>query len=81
MNNKGLHHYRTTDPLNKLEKQLAESWEAENNQWQLLEYLLGNGNERAIISDRDIEVAATVIQWLGSDVGLNFLKKNGLAGE
>lgn len=31
--------------------------------------MMGNGKDPAEVSDRDREVAATVIQWLGSPVG------------
>lgn len=36
---------------------------------------LGNGKDPVEVSDRDREVAATVIQWLGSPVGNNFLRE------
>lgn len=37
--------------------------------------MMGNGKDPAEVSDRDREVAATVIQWLGSPVGNNFLRE------
>lgn len=40
------------------------------------DWLMGNGERPAHdITDRDREVAATVIQWLGSPVGNNFLRE------
>lgn len=40
----------------------------------MLEYLMGDGATRGVVSDRDELVAATVIQWLGSPVGQGFLR-------
>lgn len=39
-----------------------------------LPYLLGDGMTPEEPSDRDWEVAATVIQWLGSPIGRSFLR-------
>ena len=77
MKNKGLHQYRFKD--NPLEKHFAEAWNTENNRSEgrgVLDYLLAkNCNYPAgEASDRDREVAATVIQWLGSPVGQSFLE-------
>lgn len=41
----------------------------------MLNYMMGDGKEPAEVSDRDREVVATVIQWLGSPVGNNFLRE------
>lgn len=40
-----------------------------------LDYLLCEGDQRYVVpcSDRDRQVACTVIQWLGSSVGQKFL--------
>jgi hypothetical protein len=81
MKNKGLHQYRFKD--NPLEEVYAEAWEAENKAnpgtlegrgW--LDYLLAKDNNSPMgeVSKRDREVAATVIQWLGSPIGQNFIK-------
>lgn len=40
-----------------------------------LKYLLSEDNRAAEVSDRDELVAATVIQWLGSPMGQNFLRR------
>lgn len=74
MRNKGLHHLRLERlDLNALEIRYARAWERENKdsiQRGLLELLLTDG-----VSDRDREVAATLIQWLGSDVGQDFVRR------
>lgn len=57
------------------EKALAEKWEIDNpapGQFGIQPIL------NALVPDctqRDAQVAATVIQWLGSEVGFNFLKE------
>lgn len=69
----------------KLERAFAKAWERENKQTHLLAYLLGGDEaqtriysgselETKFVSQRDAEVAATVVQWLGSEVGQCFLK-------
>jgi hypothetical protein len=71
----GLHTYRFKD--NPEEKAFALAWQKEQVRplaTPLLVMLLGNGCEPAVVSDRDHEVAATVIQWLGSPVGQAFLQ-------
>jgi hypothetical protein len=74
MLNKGKYQYRFNQ--NPLEKDFAEAWEEENNKngRGILDYLLANDpNEpKGEVSERDREVAATVIQWLGSPVGQSF---------
>jgi hypothetical protein len=67
---KGLHEYRIAS--NPCEGIAAKLWAA--NEAALCD-ILGDGtyNGRAVPSDRDYEVAATVMQWLGSPVGRNFL--------
>jgi len=72
MKNKGIHQYRFKSNL--LEKVFAETWEAQNGRGHTLEYLLSLRNERESVTDREREVAATVIQWLGSPVGQSFLE-------
>jgi hypothetical protein len=70
---KGLHRYRFGD--NPLEKKFADEWQRRNGGRGVLDYLLAKDNNRPAgeVSDRDAEVAATVIQWLGSHVGRCFL--------
>lgn len=61
------------------EKRFAEAWERYNVTGYTLDYLLGPvGTGKPIApGDRDREVAATVIQWLGSHVGSCFLRELG----
>lgn len=56
-----------------LEQKFAETWQTEQDFGNVLAYLLGDDNQKGHPSDRDILVAATVIQWLGSPVGQSFL--------
>lgn len=75
------HRYRD----NPLEKRFAEAWQRENDtsrpglKYALLEYLMdekksGTPIPLADLSSRDWEVANTLVQWLGSPVGVNFLR-------
>lgn len=59
---------------NPREVVFAELWQRENDLHHTLEYLLGDNNRPNPISEEEIEVAATVIQWLGSNVGMSFLR-------
>lgn len=68
----GLKPHRFAD--NPTEKAFSDAWKRENDQGQLLEWLMGDGNHRAPVTERDEIVAATVIQWLGSPVGKHFLE-------
>lgn len=74
MTHKGIHLHRFKD--NPEEERFAEAWENFAKHGNL-EYLLGKGDKRAIISDRDSTVSATVVQWLGSPVGQGFLESLG----
>lgn len=64
-----------------LERAFAEQWQASNDGPMgrvrtTLDYLLDStnrGNPDPPLTDRDWLVANTVIQWLGSPVGQNFL--------
>ena len=73
MKNKGKSQYRFKD--NPVERIFAEVWEERNTHGKILDYLLAEDNNRPCgeVTDRDRMVAATVIQWLGSSVGDNFL--------
>lgn len=67
--------YRLQD--NPKEKAFADHWKKLNDTYKgTLEYLLAEDNNCpwGEMTDRDAEVAATVIQWLGSPVGQNFLR-------
>ncbi len=79
LTHKGFAHSRTTlanqfaDTIR--EKALADKWEQENP-------ALGTFGVQPILhalipdcTQRDAQVAATVIQWLGSPVGLTFLQE------
>jgi len=76
MKNKGLSQYRFNG--NPLEKKYAEAWEKQNDETNgkgTLDYLLAKDPNRPSgeVTGRDRVVAATVIQWLGSPVGQNFV--------
>lgn len=73
---RGARQHRRVD--NPLEDKLAQMWEQENERAQILQYILGDGNRRAPVSDRDCLVAATAVQWLGSPVGKACLEHVGL---
>lgn len=62
----GLHAYRLKDPIHKREKEFAEHWEKQGN---TLAYLLGDGRDPVTPTEREQVVAATLMQWLGSNVG------------
>lgn len=76
---KGLHTHRFKD--NPEEFNFAEAWEKQNKFGNNLAYLLDDRHVQQgyppTPSDRDYVVAATVIQWLGSPVGQNFLRDLG----
>lgn len=55
---------------NPREVAFAEQWSKEQEQGNVLRHLIGRD-----FSDRDAEVAATVIQWLGSNVGMSFIEE------
>jgi hypothetical protein len=57
------------DADNPGEVAFAMEWTKAQTESHQLAWLLGNN-----FSDRDAEVAATVIQWLGSNVGMCFLE-------
>ena len=82
MNNVGRSQHRFAD--NPLEQDFAEEWELQNtdhngnlNGMQTLDYLLAKdrNNPMGEVTDRDREVAATVVQWLGSPVGQSMLSE------
>ena len=68
------------DPHNKTEKEeeeFASVWQKINDQENILEYLMSDSNNRHSVTDEQAEVAATVIQWLGTHVGQSFLMDMG----
>jgi hypothetical protein len=64
---------------NPEEVRFAEAWNRANEEGRILDYLLCTGDQRFTISSspREVEVAATVIQWLGSPVGQSWLRDLG----
>ena len=79
MKNKGLRTHRFRD--NPEEKRIAEAWEEHETRGNGLAHLLDDRSVQQgwppAPSDRDREVAATLIQWLGSTVGQGFLRDLG----
>ena len=76
MNHSGLHAYRLKpEQGNPREVAFAEQWEIENNQGNVLDWLCGDGSKKSVASMRDIVIAATVVQWLGSNVGISFIQE------
>jgi hypothetical protein len=81
MKNKGRSQYRFKQ--NPMEKAFARAWEKQNVNMLngrldgsgTLDYLLAEDPNRPMgeVTERDREVAATVVQWLGSPVGENFV--------
>lgn len=76
MKRKGLNTHRFRD--NPEEKRFAEAWD-EAQRGKTLAYLLCTGDQRFPVeaTEREHEVAATVIQWLGSPVGQAWLRDLG----
>lgn len=78
MRNKGKSQHRFKQ--NPLEEMYATAWEEINTDRYghntTLDYMLAEDNNRPCgeVTDRDRVVASTVIQWLGSPVGQNFVK-------
>ena len=67
---------------NPQEKIFYDMWMSINHkqydEYATLDYILsGRANEPEHCTDRDKMVAATAIQWLGSPVGMAFLKTCG----
>lgn len=75
----GLAPYRLRD--NPEERRFADAWQKHNDDGNILAWLLdperGYAHRPPEPSDRDVEVAATVVQWLGSPVGQGFLRDLG----
>jgi hypothetical protein len=66
---------------NPLEAQALQKWIEINKRSDILAYLLSdkvNEAQHDRLSQRDLEVAATLMQWLGSPVGQGFLRDAGL---
>lgn len=74
----GLHEYRFRQ--NPQEQRFAEAWTEFNKHTRHIDYLLRVGDQTGRpphCSERDEVVAATIVQWLGSPVGLAFLRDLG----
>lgn len=79
---KGLATYRLA--TNPVERVFARRWaELHRNEGRgPLDYMLAPDNRPAgEVTDRDAAVAATVVQWLGSPVGLAWLRETLIAVE
>ena len=74
---RGLHTHRFKQ--NPEERRFAEAWAKHCGDGKTLAYLLTVGDQRfpTAPTGREEQVAATVIQWLGSPVGQGFLRDMG----
>lgn len=79
-NNSSLNLHRLEQ--NPAERIFLEEWEKENTDYRgeksyngVLNYLMGTNNTPEHVSHDQRVLAATVIQWLGSPVGLKFLDR------
>jgi hypothetical protein len=71
---KGLHLHRlTTAAGNPREVAFANAWIEEHEYQNVLGYLMSKDNRAIPVADGTALAAATVIQWLGSPVGMSFL--------
>lgn len=62
------------DAGNPREVAFAQQWMEENTPRRcILAHILGRENRPIDPTDRDAQVVATVIQWLGSNVGMSFI--------
>lgn len=80
MKHTGLHQYRFQ--TNPLEEKFAEDWEKLNTRPHsgncLVDSIVSKDwNNPNYATDREIEICASVIQWLGSPVGQKFLLEVG----
>jgi hypothetical protein len=67
---------RVVQPHNVREKVFVQRWRLNQEHSKLLDHLLNPRLEEAPpeLSDRDYQVAETVVQWLGSPIGKLFLE-------
>ena len=67
-------HLKERQEHNPMEKAFADQWKAENELHDILQGLFRDGYDHVLsINARDAFVVATVIQWLGTNVGRGFL--------
>lgn len=79
----GKHKLRLRSPMsNALEIAFAKKWKELQKSSRLLETLMrdakgqrGRGDLDELITQRDAVVAATIVQWLGSTVGTEFIQE------
>lgn len=82
---RGMQANRLAEPDNKLERRFAREWHHVNTAYggdrgntpSVLDSLLdpsGRGDRAGVASDRDRQVACTVIQWLGSTIGSTWVR-------
>ena len=79
MKNKGLHVSRLLSDENKLEVIFAKEWEKANESFSsssiLLDHMLSQDTDYPHrVTEREQQVAATIMQWLGTEIGQGFLK-------
>lgn len=81
MKHKGKHQYRFAS--NPKERIFAKQWDKEAVNGRALEYLLAEipNEPNGEVTARDILVAATVIQWLGSPIGQSWLQSTQLQAD
>lgn len=76
MKNVGYHAYRLKS--NPVERIFAEEWDKQNAPVlcgrSTLAYLVDDGKRREDVTKAEVKLAATMIQWLGSPVGQDFLR-------
>lgn len=59
----------------QLEKAFMDGWEAANKTDTILGYLLGDGRSSVAPTQEQAELAASVVQWMGSPVGFSFMRE------
>lgn len=64
---KGRHAHRLDH--NHFERLAADHWSQEDRSFNTLAFLMGDGQEPGVVTERDRVVIATFTQWLGSNVG------------
>ena len=65
-----------SSPMDLLERVLAFRWmELNKGEWCILDKLVCTKESDRGATQRDAEVAATVVQWLGTAVGYSFLSR------
>lgn len=78
MKREGLYTHRLSHPASDRERVFAKSWReyCDNNGLDPLTFLFSStSNIAEPYSERDDQIAATVIQWLGTNVGWCFLSE------